>query len=216
LLASLLGLGTENTAVKIEGELTLVDVPAGLAQGLATAFSNRQDYKSLRSRVRAQQRTLDAARAGRLPELSLRASYGNRWDAESSEDNEVGEVGVFLEMPLFEGGRINARIRRERCRSKAQQEALRNLELQIQVEVQTACSNIESTRARVGVTQKAVEQAKESLRIEREKYDLGKGAIVDVLDAQSALLVSQTNYYRALAEYNTAVAQFRLAVGEKQ
>jgi len=43
-------------------------------------------------------------------------------------------------------------------------------------------------------------QAEESPRIEREKYDLGKGSITDVLDAQSALLDSQTNYYRALAD----------------
>ena len=80
----------------------------------------------------------------------------------------------------------------------------------------TSVSNIESTRARIDVTQKAVEQSKESLRIEREKYDYGKGVIVDVLDAQSAMLESQKNYYRALAEYNTALAQFRLAAGDQQ
>ena len=214
LLASLLGVDREDKGLEIEGELRLTDLPASLEKALATAFGNRQDYQSLRSRVSAQQKRLDIARAGRLPEVSVRASYGNRWAADSSEDNEVGQVGVFAVIPLFEGGRIQARIRRERSRLRAQEEALRKLQLQVQLEVQTATSNIGSTRARVGVTQKAVEQAKESLRIEREKYDLGKGAIVDVLDAQSALLDSQTNYYRALADYNTALAQFRLAVGE--
>jgi len=59
-------------------------------------------------------------------------------------------------------------------------------------------------------------QAEESLQIEREKYDLGKKSITNVLDARSALVDSQTNYYRALADYNTALAQFRLAVGERQ
>ncbi|RLB14308.1 MAG: TolC family protein, partial [Deltaproteobacteria bacterium] len=52
------------------------------------------------------------------------------------------------------------------------------------------------------------------LRIEQEKYQLGKGSIIDVLDAQSALLNAQTNYYRSLADYRTARAQLRLAVGE--
>ena len=216
LLASLLGLRGENEPLEIEGELTLMDVPASLAQGLAAAFDNRQDYQSSRLRVSAQQKQVDIARGERLPELSLRASYGDRWATDSSRHNEVGEVGMLLDVPLFEGGRMGARIRRERSRLGAQQEALRTLELQIRLEVETATSNIESTRARVGVTQKAVEQAKESLRIEREKYDLGRGAIVDVLDAQSALLDSQTNYYRALADYNTALAQFRLAVGESR
>jgi len=216
LLASLLGSDRQDEPLQIDGELSLTDLPASLGEALARALANRQDYRSLRSRVDAQQKRLDVARAGRLPELSVRASYGDRWAADSDGDNEVGQVGIFGVIPLFEGGRIAARMRRERSRLRAQNEALRKLQLQIQLEVQTASSNIESTRARVGVTQKAVEQAKESLRIEREKYDLGKGAIVDVLDAQSALLDSQTNYYRALADYNTALAQFRLAVGETQ
>ncbi len=215
LLASLLGLGRQEQSLDIQGELSLVDLPLGLAQGLATAFADRQDYRSLKTSVDAQQRALDVAKAGRLPQVSLRGSYGNRWAADSSEENEVGQIGVLASIPLFEGGRIAARIRRERSRLRAQEEALRELGLQIQLEVETATSIIESTRARVGVTEKAVEQAKESLRIEREKYDLGKGTIVDVLDAQSALLNSQTNYYRALADYNTALAQFRFAVGEK-
>jgi len=216
LLASLLGLDRKNEYPQIEGELTLVDASDNLGQGLAAALGNRHDYQSLRYRVSAQQKKLDIARAGRLPKLSLRASYGNRWAADSTEDNEVGQVGLLAMIPFFEGGRIDARIRRERSRLKTQEEALRKLRLQINLEVETASSNIESTRARIGVTQKAVERAKESLRIEQEKYNLGKGAIIDVLDSQSALLDSQTNYYRALADYNTALSQFSLAVGEKQ
>ena len=170
----------------------------------------------MKSRIAAQRKNLDIAKAGRLPEVSLRTSYGNRWAGDSAERNEVGEAGIFVDMWIFEGGRIGARIRRERSRLIVQEEALRQLKLQIELEVETATSNIESSRARIGVTQKAVEQAKESLRIEREKYDLGKGAITDVLDAQSALLDSQMNYYQALAAYNTALSQFRLAIGEKQ
>ena len=216
LLISLLGLDGHTDDLQIEGELTQTDASADLSHGLASAFNNRNDYQALQSRIAAQGKRLKMAKAGHLPQVSLRASYGNRWAADSDEDNEVGEVGVFGVLPLFEGGRIVAGVRRERSRLRAQKEALRKLRLQIQLEVQTATSNIESTHARVGVTQKAVEQARESLRIEREKYDFGKGAIVDVLDAQSALLDSQTNYYQALADHNTAQAQFRLAVGERQ
>jgi hypothetical protein len=35
-----------------------------------------------------------------------------------------------------------------------------------------------------------------------------------VLDSQAALLEAQTNYYRVLAEYNIAVAQWVLVTGE--
>jgi len=70
--------------------------------------------------------------------------------------------------------------------------------------------------ARVDLLRTGVRQAKESLRIEGLKYELGKGAIVDVLDAQSALLETQTSYYQTLVEFSTAAAQLRLAIGEKR
>jgi outer membrane protein TolC len=118
-----------------------------------------------------------------------------------------------LDLPIFEGGRIEARVRQERARLSAEQERLRRLELQIRLDVETAILNIGSSAQRVEATGKAIDQAEESLRIEREKYDLGRGSITDVLDAQSALLDSQTNYYLALADYSTASAQLKLAVG---
>jgi outer membrane protein TolC len=75
-------------------------------------------------------------------------------------------------------------------------------------------SDFGSATERVQTLRKSVEQDEESLRIERQKYELGKGAIVDVLDAQAALLEAETNYYRALAEVRVARAQIDLAVGE--
>ena len=215
LLASFLGLDQQEQPPRIDGELLLADIPADLDQGLATALEQRQDYQCAKSVVDAQQERVKIAQAGRLPQVSARASYGNQWGLDSSESNEVGEVGVFVDFPLFEGGRIRARIARERSRLKASREVLRKLQLRIRLDVGTATSNIQSTLARIGVMEKAVEQASESLRIEREKYDLGRGTIIDVLDAQSALLTSQMNYHRALADYNTALAEFHLATGHR-
>ena len=216
LLASLMGLDQSKQSPHIDGELRLVDAPVELGTGLGMALARRQDYRALISGVSAQQEKLKVASAGRLPQISLMASYGNQWALDRSDSNELGEIGVLVNIPLFEGGRIGAAMRREHSRLGAAQEAARELELRIQLQVKTASANVRSTLARINVTRKAVTQAAESLRIEREKYDLCKGAITDVLDAQSALLTSQTNYYRALADYNIALAQFCLATGSEQ
>lgn len=60
----------------------------------------------------------------------------------------------------------------------------------------------------------AIDEAKEALDIEQLKYSLDKGTIVDVLDAQDALLKTQTNHARAMAAYNTDLARLALAEGE--
>ena len=121
-----------------------------------------------------------------------------------------------MDIPIFEGGRIRAQIAKERALLHAAQQRLRKLELQIQIEVETAILNLSSASERVSVTQKSIAEAEESLRIERAKYNYGKGAIVDVLDAQAALLGVQTSYYRALADFNIATAQVHLATGDNR
>ncbi len=222
-LANLMGVEDREQALQAQGELTspVAELP-GRSGSLAVALENRDDYLAARSGLEARAKLVDAARAGHWPTVSAQGSYGGRWAAgpsdrpagtDSSED--VGRAGVVVDVPLFEGGRIEARVRRERARLAAARQRLRALELQIQLDVETALSNLESARQRVEATQKAIRQAEESLRIERQKHELGKGSITDVLDAQSALLETQTQYYRALADHNTALAQFRLAVGEQ-
>jgi outer membrane protein TolC len=118
-----------------------------------------------------------------------------------------------VDIPIFEGGRVEARVRDQRAKLASAKERFRKLDLQIRLDVETALLNVNSSWERTEAIKKTIEQAQESFRIERQKYDLGKGAIVDVLDAQSALLDSQTNYDRALADYNIALAQLRLAMG---
>jgi outer membrane protein len=221
--SNLLGLEPGGGAADPKGPLSLGGGARGdLASALRSAHLKRSDVLAARATLEAQARAVDAARAGHWPTVALQGTYGGRWAVGPTEAapgadraDDVGRLGVVVDVPLFEGGRIAARVRQERARLLAAQERLRKLGLQVQLDVETAILNIDSAFQRVEATQKAIEQAKESLRIEREKYDLGKGAIVDVLDAQSALLDSQTNYYRALADYNVAQAQLRLAVGEQ-
>ncbi|MBM3303192.1 MAG: TolC family protein, partial [Deltaproteobacteria bacterium] len=95
----------------------------------------------------------------------------------------------------------------------AAKERLRKLELQIRQETETAALDVLSNKARIMATEKSIEQAKESFRIESLKYDLGKGSITDVFDAASAQLEAETTYYRALIDYYISMAKLKLATG---
>ncbi len=193
---------------------------ADFQTALASAWEQRDDYLAAKSALEAQARKVDVARAGLRPSVFLAGSYGERWAVgptfgEGKEIDDIGRIGISATIPIYEGGRVDAKVAEQRAKLAAERERLRKLELQIRLDVEIALLNIESSQQRIDAIQKVVEQADESLRIEREKYELGKGAIVDVLDAQAALLESQTSFYRASADYNIAVAQLHLAVGEK-
>jgi outer membrane protein TolC len=215
LLINLMGMDDPADQLVIKGEL-----PAGPAMDLTAAdmipaaLEKRSDYLAARARLEAQARRVDIARAGYWPTVSLLANYGIRATG-SGDSEDVGAVGLGFSVPLFDGGRTEAQVRQENAALSAAQERLRKLEQQIRREVETAILDIQSASQRIDAVRLAVEQARESLRIQRMKYDLGSGPLTDVLDAQSALLQSETNYARALADSHIAEAKLRLAKGEE-
>lgn len=143
---------------------------------------------------------------------SQRFTPGGADPADSFED--LARIGLTVDLPIFEGGRLKARVGEERARLQAARYRLRKLELDIRLEAETALLDAQAARERVRVSGQSIAEAEESLRIEREKYTLGKGAIVDVLDAQTALLDAQTRYGRALSDEHIARARIRLVAGE--
>jgi outer membrane protein TolC len=228
LLANLMGLDFDKAKLKFAGKLFFEKVSYRPDQLVPKALDQRPDFKAAKERLASQARRVDVARAGHYPNLNLVGSYGYRgtgvygvFDDRSAQHptnrgpfyDDDGQVGVVATLPLFEGGRISAKVREEIAALAAAQERLRKLNLQVRQEVETAILDVDSSSERVRATEKAIEQARESLRIETLKYNLGAGTITDVLDAQTALLLTETTYYRVLADFRTALARLKLAVG---
>jgi outer membrane protein len=228
LLANLIGLDFDKARLKFAGKLVFEKAVYRPEQLVPRALECRPDFLAAKERLESQARRVDVARAGHYPNVNLVGAYGYRGtgvegildDRNPKHPTEHGPfydddglVGVTLSLPLFEGGRISAKVREEISALAAAQERLRKLNLQVRQEVETAILDVDSNSERVKATEKAIEQARESLRIETLKYNLGAGAITDVLDAQTALLLTETTYYRALADFRTALARLKLAVG---
>ena len=187
---------------------------------LEAALQNRPDYQAAKNRVEAQTLRVAAAEAGHLPSINLVGTYGIR-DAPSHETmgkntvtkEDIGSIGVVLSVPLFEGGRVSAKVSEESAILAAARDRLKKLELQIRQETETAALDILSNTARFKATEKSIEQAKESLRIESLKYELGRGSITDVLDAHAALLQAETSNCRSCIDYHISMARLKLATG---
>ena len=232
LLANLMGLDFEKAQLKFAGKLTFEKIGYRPEQLVPRALEQRPDFLAAKERVESQAKRVDVAQAGHYPNVNLVGAYGYRgtgvfgvFDDRATPGkvptatnrgpfyDDDGSVGVTLTLPLFEGGRISAKVREEFSALAAAQERLRKLNLQVRQEVETAILDVNSSSERVKATAKAIEQARESLRIETLKYNLGAGVITDVLDAQTALLLTETTYYRVLADFYTALARLKLAVG---
>jgi outer membrane protein TolC len=171
-------LGAEGRRIEVTGQLQIEPKDIDFQEGLRKAYAQRPDLISEESKLKAQDRLVDSTKAQHWPQIDLQAAYGGRWAADSTGiSNDVGSVGVVLTLPIFEGGRIDATIRREQSRLNATRQRTRALGLQIQQQVQSASSTVESNLARIKATEKSIEQAEESLRIESQNMNLAKGRL---------------------------------------
>jgi outer membrane protein TolC len=220
-LANLMGIEEINFNIPPKSDLQLAEPKMGLEENLDQAYTHRADYLAVQKEVAAQATRVKAAKAAFWPSISLYASYGVKKAVgsfikppEIDDYEDIGQVGVFLEIPFFDGGKTKSNVQQEKAKLALLKEKLRALKLNIRLDVETVIFNIISTGKRISATEKAIEQANESLRIEMEKYNLGKGSITDIFDAESALLEVQTIYYIALSDYNIYSAQLKFVQGK--
>jgi outer membrane protein len=173
----------------------------------------RPDVLLLEKRVAQSKIKVDIASSKRYPSVSLVGNYGNRAGSGMNDREEVWEAGVVASLNIFDGGITSAEIRREKILLEKAKEELRQAELRARLEIENALSLLKEAEERLKASEKAVAQSEEALRIEELKYKTGAGTITDVLLAQSAMSLSNANYYQALYDYNTALIEYKRAAG---
>lgn len=190
---------------------TPTDVPT-LEQALATAWRMRADYAAQHERERAAQLAYSATKWERLPALVGLADYGII-GARATHAVPTRTYGFALRIPLFDGGRREAR--QADAHAAWQQERARTEELrrQIELEVRTALDGLRSAEEQVKVAEDGLRLAERELEQARHRYEAGVATGLEVTDAHTRLERARENHLAALYAYHRARLELALATG---
>lgn len=194
----------------LAGALSSRDVTPAVPAG--TRAATRADEVAAQARVDAAIQQQASARASSRPAVNATVNWGPRGSFEGDR-YEWGFAGLVFTWSFADFGRTSAKVAEAHALRRAREEAASQASLQRRLEQANAEVALRAAVARIDASQSAVTQARESLRIEQLRYDLGDGAIVDVLDAQAAADEAASLRARALADYNIALAALDLARG---
>jgi outer membrane protein len=176
------------------------------------AMENRPDYQQAKYHEEIAAKEVAKTKAAHLPSLNLVGNYEvntERW--EDFADNYT--VGALLKFNLYSGNRMTAKQREAMALLQAAKANVHSNEIGIRMETRQAFFQAKSARESVRVTQSAIEQSEENLRIIRNRYNNGLETIVTLLDSEVALQQSRTDHFRKLHDYQVAVARLELAAG---
>ena len=153
------------------------------------------------------------ARLNYLPRLHVVAEYDvdQRRLFGSSADSYT--VMALLNFNLFNGLTDLAKVRETRAKETQARDLKRGLEDRVRHQVTEAILNLKTAQARLGVADKAVAQARESLRLIRLRYESGLTILVDLLNAEDATKNAELSRVAALFDTYLAQAGLDLALG---
>jgi outer membrane protein TolC len=116
-------------------------------------------------------------------------------------------LGIQIEYPLFNRG-AKAAHRRATLQLEQSGKALDNLSQIIQIDVRKAHIEVERTRKQIAASSATREFQQEKLRIETEKFRVGRSTNFMVAQAQRDLLLSRINEVEAVVDYLKALVDF--------
>ncbi|MBC8152797.1 MAG: TolC family protein [Bacteroidetes bacterium] len=182
-----------------------------LAQDIVTDstfdYANRIEYQTLQTQLRLADFDIQNTAAKYYPRASLFANYGYNngrndfFDLLTKQWFNSAAIGISLSVPIFDGFAKKYQSQQQRITlQKAQNSGilLRNsIDLQLKQANVTLTNSLQTLR-----TQKRNRDlAEEIVRVTRIKYKEGVGSNIEVLNAETSLRESQTNYFAALYDF---------------
>ena len=196
-------------------------VESNVVQGIRAAMELRPDYQQAKIDIENRHITVAFTKNAELPRLDLTASlsqigldddFGTSAQRILSRDQSAWSAGAQFSIPI---GNREARGNHSAAKLSAAQALVRlqQLEQQIIVLVDNAAGGVVSTQQLTVANREARRLARESLSAGEARLVAGTGTTFEVLQLQKQLADAETAELRALADYNKAVAKYRLETG---
>jgi len=191
-----LGVLTGRLDVKVAtGRLVTLPIPPQPPAGLPSQLLERRpDVRAAEQNLVSATELIGVARASQFPTLDLTAALGVANPQISNlftTGSQFWSVGASLVGPIIDGGRYAARTDQAAAQARQAEAAYRKSVQEAFRDTADALSNVQLAQETEVELQHLVEQAREALKLSRQRYESGYSAYLEVLDAQRTLNDSQ-------------------------
>jgi len=196
--------------VELEGTLELKEFNPKEEELLQALKEKNSTLRVAKKLVELAQGTVELKRAQNFPTVNGFANYqlftGKRSPVGDTDWLKGYSFGVSINYLIFDGFSRKAEISVAEIDLLKQRENLLQLEYDLKARLRSTLLSINSLKAQIKALQSALEFAKESLRLSTERYRLGVGSQLEVLEARANYNNLLANYYLLLYQYNSSLA----------
>lgn len=195
-------------------------IPDSPEQIYAEALDIKPAIKSEEIRLEQANNSIDIAKGGYYPTLSLSAGAGTGYYTSSNrtsdnfgsqiKNNFGPHIGLNLSIPIFSRNSNRNSVRSAQLSRMNQEMQLDNVKKQLYKEIQQAYYNAVASKSRYESSQEVETSAQESFELVQAKYEGGKASITEFNESKNLLVTAQADVIKYRYEYlfNTALLEF--------
>lgn len=203
-----------DTQLELTDKLQYTPVDAvTIEQAKALAIGARPDLKAQQDREETARLSANATKMERLPSVAAFGDYGSIGTGLGSA-LPTRTVGVSVRIPVFDGGRRDARRAESASQYRSERVRTNDLKEQIELDVRLALDELRSAEDQVKVAKDGLELADNELTQARRRYQAGVANSLEVTDAQTRLERARDNQTDALYKFNLSRIDLAQATGK--
>jgi outer membrane protein len=203
-----------DTEVELTDRLQFVPVDSvTLEQAKALAVKQRPDLQAQQQREANARLSASATKLERLPTVSAFGDYGSN-GAGFDSSLPTRTYGISLRVPIFDGGRKDARRVESESVYRAEKARTGDLKEQIELDIRLALDALRNAEDQVAVAKDGLALSENELTQARRRYDAGVTNSLEVTDAQTRLERARDNQTAAVYIYNVARVDLAQAMGK--
>jgi outer membrane protein len=184
----------------------------------ADAAKNDAELKSALADLDASNAEVSAARAAYLPDLSLQYIYGV--DAPQFAVNgpdgtrNLGySAGATLDIPVWDWLATAHKVKQSEIRRDVAKVVLSATQRRVIANFEEYYDEASTARDQLASLDASVATARESLRLTELRYKGGEGQVLEVVDAQNAVVAAETAQADGVVRYDVALANLQTLTG---
>jgi outer membrane protein len=200
---------------QVEDVLEVKAQPRSLADLKAQAQQRRPELLKNRHQQEYNLAGIKVAKAGFFPVFTSTAAYG--WQSTDEPFANLPSnwyVGAAMTFPLFEGLSTTYAVNQNKAQLRATLENYEVLRQNVVKEVEQAYLDVKSGWELIRASKKALEAARENLRLAWGRYQAGVSTIIEVTDAQVQFSQADLKFVQALYDYRVYEAKLDKAIGK--
>lgn len=158
---------------------------------------------------------IDVQKAGHLPTLDATGSHGFQTTGGrfGSVDQQDTIIGLSLNVPLYQGGQVNSRIREYEHRYRETLATLKQAQRSVHRAASQAFLGVTAGISRVKALQQTLRSSETALKATEAGFRVGYRTPLDIIVAERERLSAQRDYTRARYEYVLNTLRLKQAVG---